>query len=219
MTDDLNHRCRSGEHCVSRVPGDADGPKFFGAITPGPDTLCNACVKRIQTQLEQLPDLSLALRSFLGASMTAALGSKVNSTKEHSTPINLRTLDLLGEIQNVISRAGGPTIQVSDLVGRPAEKFPMPSGGKLRDVYLDGVDRALAIATMWRKVDSVVGLSRQWVRRQAPCLRCGLQTLGMWSGENSIHCTNSNCASTFTLDQYEELCMVKADMEKIGNSK
>ena len=203
VTDDLNHRCRGGDNCVART---TDG----AAITSKPDTLCRNCIKRLQVQLEQLPDLRLALRSFLGTSMTAALGSKVNSTKEHSTPINLRTLDLITEIDVVIARAGGPTIQVEDLVGRPAEQFSLR--GKVR--YLDGVDRALAIAAVWRKADGVVGLSRQWVRRQAPCLRCGLQTLGMWSGESSIHCTNSNCASTFTLDQYEELCMVKADMEK-----
>lgn len=205
---------------MGRVPVDDNGEtRYVGAITPGPDTLCNACVKRIQTQLEQLPHLSTALRSFLGTSMTAALGSKVNSTHEHSTPINLRTLDLINEIAAVISRAGGLTIQVGDLVNRPAEEFSMARAGKLRTVFLDGADRALAIATVWRKADNVVGLSRQWVRRQAPCLRCGLQTLGMWSGENTIHCTNSQCAETFTLDRYEELCIVKADMEKIGNTK
>lgn len=203
VTDDLNHRCRTADNCVSRTEDGA-------AVTAKPDTLCNGCIKRLQAQLEQLPDLRLALRSFLSTSMTAALGSKVNATHEHSTPINLRTLDLIDEIDAVMDRSGGPAIQVADLVNRPGEQFMIR--GKLR--YLDGVDRALAIATVWRKADSVVGLSRQWVRRQAPCLRCGLTTLGMWSGENSIHCTNSNCASTFTLDQYEELCMVKADMEK-----
>lgn len=215
MTDDLNHRCRAAAHCVGRVPVIGDGEtSYVGAITPGPDTLCNACIKRVQTQLEQLPHLNTALRSFLGTSMTAALGSKVNATHEHSTPINLRTLDLIDEIRDVTSRAGGPTIQVADLVGRPAEKFSMVRGGKLRDVYLDGVDRALAIATVWRKADGVVGLSRQWVRRATPCLRCGLQTLGMWSGESSVHCTNSSCAKTFTLDEYEKMCLIRADMEK-----
>lgn len=211
MTDDLHHRCRAVVHCVGRVPAEQDGEtRYIGAITPGPDTLCSACVKRIQEQLRQLPHLKSALRSFLGMSMTAALGSKVNSTPTPSAPINLRNLDLIHQIQAVIDRAGGSTIQVSDLVGKPTEEFPI---GK-HSLLLDGVDRALAIGAVWRKADGVVGLGRTWMRRQTPCPRCNLQSLGMWAGENTVHCTSSACGETFSLDRYQELCLIKADMEK-----
>lgn len=212
VTDDLNHRCRGGDNCVSRTTEGA-------AVTAKPDTLCNGCTKRLQGQLEQLPHLSTALRSFLGTSVTAAHGSKVNSTHEHSTPINLRTLDLIDEIRDVISRAGGPTIQVGDLVGRPAEEFSLCRGGRLRTVYLDGVDRALAIAVVWRKADNVVGLSRTWQRRQAPCPRCGLPCLGGWLGEETIHCTNSACATSFPWSEYERLCIAKAELQRLEGRK
>jgi hypothetical protein len=209
---DLNHRCRAAIHCVGRVPvTEGDERSYVGAITPGPDTLCNGCVKRIQTQLEQLPHLSTALRSFLGTSMTAALGSKVNSTPTPSAPINLRNLDLIDQIQGVIDRAGGSTVQISDLVGKPVEEFTI--GGRIRP--LDGVDRALAIGAVWRKADGVVGLGRTWQKRNAPCPRCGLACLGGFLGEDTIHCTNSSCAKSFPWDQYQSLCLAKFELEKL----
>ena len=217
LIDDLNHRCRSGDSCVSRVPeDDTDGkPKYRGAITAAPDTLCPACIKRLQDQLEQLPHLKGALRSFLGTSLTATHGSKVSSTKEHSTPINLRVLDLMDEIRDVISRAGGPGVRVGDLVGRPAEEFPLFRGGGLRTVYLDGVDRALAIGTVWRKADGVVGLSRTWQKRKAPCPRCGQVELGSWLGEDTIHCMSSSCGAWFPWSEYQRLCLAKYELERL----
>lgn len=207
MINSDNHFCRAADSCVSRT---ADGP----AITSKPRTICFGCTRRLQTQLEELPHLKLALQSFKAASLTGEHGSKVNATPTPSTPLNLRVVDLVDEIDAVISRAGGPTIRISDLVNRPAEEFTVWRGGRLGGQLLDGVDRALAIGVVWRKADSVVGLSRQWVKRQAPCPRCNETKLGMWSGEDSVHCMSPACGETYTLGQYEDFCLIKAGMER-----
>jgi hypothetical protein len=200
----LEHRCRSNDRCASRTPDGA-------AITSKPDTLCNGCAKKLQGQLEQLPALREALRAFLGSSPVTTHGSRVHSTPEPSAPINLRALDLMDELEDVVFRVGGPKVRVADLIRRPAEKFVVWRGGRPRDTYLDGVDRALAVGKAWRKADQVIGLSRTWERRAAPCPRCGLPTLGGWAGESTIHCTNSSCGTAFTRLEYENLCIANAN--------
>ncbi|OMC55454.1 hypothetical protein A5747_13620 [Mycobacterium sp. IS-836] len=196
--DDPHHRCRSLDRCVGITP---DG----SAITSKPATICNGCVKQLQDYLEQLPVIRDALRSFLGVSPTTSQGSKVNSTPEPSVPINLRALDLMDEIDEVVRRAGN--VAVADLINRPAEKFTLWRRGRMRETYLDGVERALYIRACWRKADQIIGLSRTWQRRHIPCPKCSLPTLGQWSGEDAIHCSNADCAISFPRNDYDKLVL------------
>lgn len=208
MTDALGHRCRAAEHCVAKS---ADG----AAITPKPNTVCSGCVRRLQSQLEQLPHLASALESFKAGSLTGTHGSKVNATPTPSAPLNLTVVDLITDIRRVISRAGGQTVRVSDLIGKPAGLFTVWRGGRCGGQFLDGVDRALAIGEVWRKADKIVGLSRAWERRRTPCPRCNLPTLGMFVGGESVHCTNAACSRSYTLSEYEHLCLARVELQKI----
>lgn len=212
MIDPLNHSCRAKEHCVART---SDGP----AITAKSHTLCAGCCKRLQEHLRQLPHLQDALGSFKAGSLTGTHGSKVNATPTPSTPLNLSVVDLITEIWRVISIAGGPTIRISNLITEPAEDFVVWRGGRRRPRPLDGADRALAIGEVWRKADGIVGLSKQWTRRHAPCLRCGQRTLGNFVGDGTIHCMNSACGKSYTLDDYDGLCLAKAALEKIDKKR
>lgn len=192
------HRCRSRDRCAA-----ADGP----AITTTAATICHSCVVKLQRQLEQLPAIRAALRVFLGVSPVTSHGSKVNASPTPSAPANVRVIDLQDEIDEVITRAGGPNAIIADLIQRPAEPHVVWHRGQPREKYLDGVDRAMAIATVWRKADQIIGLSRQWLRRHAPCPRCHLRTLGMFAGEDTVHCSNADCGATMPRTDYDDLCI------------
>lgn len=178
------------------------------AVTAKPDTLCHGCVTQLQGCLEQLPVIRKVLRLFLGATPVTAHATKVNSTPAPSVPLNLRVLDLIAEIGDVVARVGGANTRVSDLIRKPAEKFTVWKDGRLRKVDIDGVDRALAIGGVWRKADGIIGMSRVWQRRIAKCPRCNLHTLGSFSGSDSVQC--SSCGGVMTRSEYERVCLIVA---------
>ena len=200
MTDDAYHRCRANKGCVSRTP---DG----SAVTAKPDTLCAGCVDDIQRRLGELPHLAQALQIFLGGSMAVTYTSRVNSTPTPQAPMNVAVYDLIDEIGDVIDRAGGTGMRVADLIRQPSAGFRIWSRGEIRDVYLDGVDRALDIRRVHARADGMVGLNRVWQKRAAPCPECHLPTLGTWIGTDTVSCANDDCDSSFTITQYEELCI------------
>lgn len=113
----------------------------------------------------------------------------------------------MDELEDAIFRAGGEHSQVATLINKPEEKFSVWQRGKPREVYLDGVDRALGIRKAWRKADQIIGLSRTWQRRHAPCPECCLPTLGGWVGEDTVHCSNADCGIAFSRTEYEYLCL------------
>jgi hypothetical protein len=206
---DVNHRCRARDNCVGKS---LDGP----AATANPNTICNGCIRNLQTQLGQLPHLRDALESFKRPSLVGELGSKVSATATPPAPVNLTVVDLIIEIWRVVSRAGGPEVQIRNLVTEPAEPFSVWRSGRYCERMLDGADRALDVGAVWRKADRIVGLSRTWEKRRgAPCPRCGLAGLGGWLGEGTIHCTNHSCATSFSLSEYEKLCIAKVELDKI----
>lgn len=196
-----DHRCRSGRYCVSRTPDGA-------AITVKPDALCPQCIDDIQRRLEELPQLAIALRTFLGGSMKVAYESKVQATREPAAPMNVMVADLLDEIGDAIDRAEG--LEVRTLVQKPAELFIVWIRDVQQKKYLDGVDRALDIARSHRRVTAVVGLHRVWDRRRAPCPNCHFPTLGSWVGSETIECTNSECQHRMPLAEYENYCIDQA---------
>jgi hypothetical protein len=172
---------------------------------------------RLQRQLAELPTIRDALQLFLKRGLVPSAGSKVNSTPEPSVPINLAALDLIDEIVEVVSRAGGWTIQVSDLIHRPAEKVTIWSSGSIRERYLDGVDRALDIGHVWRRADGIIGLSRAWERRLAQCPKCNLRTLGSFAGSDSVQC--SNCGGVMSRTEYARVTLITAGNQKDKKGK
>jgi len=199
-TDTLNHRCLSGEHCVSRTP---DG----SAITAKPDTLCGGCVKDIQRCFDELPYLRDALKVFLGGSMSVTYTSKVNGSHEPQPPMNVAVYDLIDEIGDVIDRS--ERLPVATLIRAPELEFVLWRRGKPRKTMLTGVDRALAIRRVHGKAENTVGFNRTWQRRRAPCPICNLLTLGSWIGSDTISCTNTDCNSSFTRDEYTDYCFAE----------
>lgn len=200
-SDQPEHRCLSGAHCVSRTP---DGP----AITAKHDTLCGGCVIDIQRRSDQLPDLRNALKVFLGGSMSVTYTSKVNSTHQPQPPMNVTVYDLIDEIGDVIDRTGG--LPIETLIRAPGEFFLVWRRGKPVKTALSGVDRALDVRRIHHKADGLVGLNRVWQKRHAPCPHCGLLTLGSWIGSDTIACANEGCDSSFTRDDYDKHCLTEA---------
>lgn len=127
-------------------------------------------------------------------------------------PINLRALDLMDEMDEVVRRAGN--VPVADLINQPSEKFEIWRRGQPRNVYLDGVERALYIRAVWAKADQIIGLSRRWERRHMPCPKCSLPTLGNFSGSDTINCSNADCGTSFPRTDYDKLCIADAKVRK-----
>lgn len=195
-------RCRSGKECGALTK---DGP----ALTGGVIRLCSVCVAKIQRCLEELPHLEDAVRTFLNPGMKVAYESKVNATREPAAPINLHVLDLLQEIQDAYDYADDR--RVADLVRRPAELFTVWIKGAEQRAYLDGVDRALRIHRIHKKVSNTVGLDPVFQRRVAPCPECGLPTLGQWTGSDRVQCSNEDCLASFPIETYEQYVIEKAN--------
>lgn len=198
MSDPLNHRCLSGEKCVSRTPDGA-------AVTAKPDTLCQGCINDIQRCLAELPHLREALKVFLGGSMSVTYTSKVHSTPEPQPPMNVTVYDLIDEIGDVIDRVAN--LPVDALIRAPDAEFKLWRRGKPRLTVLSGVDRALDVRRVHAKADNLIGFNKVWQRRHAPCPVCQMPTLGSWVGSDTISCTNEDCNSSFTRDEYNDYCL------------
>lgn len=176
---ELDHHCRAGQGCAARTSTGA-------AITTKPDTLCHGCVQKLQLQLDELPTIRNVLRLYLVRGGSSAQ-TKVAFTSEPAPPLNIHALDLIHEIDDAIASA----VVVADLVRQP-----------------NGVERALAIGKAWRKADDVIGISRPWQRRMAPCPKCDLPTLGNFAGSDTVQC--SNCGGAMTRTEYERICIIKS---------
>lgn len=195
---ELVHRCRAGQRCLARTPDGA-------AVTPGPDTLCHTCVRRLQNQLDELPTIRDALRLYLVRGGDSAQ-TKVASSSEPAPPLNVHVRDLIDEIDDVIDRTDGLTADA--LTRQPAMQFKLWRGGGWKMDYLDGVQRALEIATVWRKADGIIGMTRPWQQRLAKCARCNTRTLGNFVGSDTVTC--SSCGGSMTRDEYERTTIIRS---------
>lgn len=141
--------------------------------------------------------------------MKVAYESKVNATREPAAPINVHVLALIDDVSDAHLFAGGR--RMADLVRQPPEAFLIWVKGAEQKVYLDGVERALRIRRIHKKVSDAVGLSPTFQKRAAPCPKCGEFSLGQWIGEDLIFCADEDCGLTLTLDAYEAYCLEKAN--------
>jgi hypothetical protein len=192
-------RCRAGKHCSAHTD---DGP----AVTVKRETLCAACCVAIQTQLDELPHLALALRAFRGGSIRMAHTSKVSRTPAPQVPLNITVTDLIDEIGDVIDRTDN--LPVRDLILRPAQLFRIWVKGKPHEKWIDGVDRAIDIGRVNDRVRGVVGLHRIRQARAAPCPACNEHTLSSWVGDDTVSCTDEECGVFMTLDDYDKYCWI-----------
>lgn len=191
-------RCRSGKQCIGRT-------KDGSAITAKIDSLCAGCIQDIQRQLDELPHLAGALRAFLGVTPKTALQSRVKSTPEPACPVDPRVDELLIDIADIIDRCDN--LRVQGLSQQPAMKFIVWIRDVRREVFLSGVDRALAIRRVHVRANAILGFDRVWLRRHAPCPECGLPTLGAYVGDNTVGCRNDDCGLSLSLDDYDKYCL------------
>lgn len=191
-----SHRCRSGRWCSGRSGKDP-------AATAKPDTLCAACITSIQTARDNLDATLEAVRLFIGIKPVTALTSKVSSTKEPASPLNLAAESLVTDIGEVVSRVGEYLIR--DLVSQPTKRFKAWRGGVEQLVFWDGVDLALQVRAVHARAVKLLGFEPQWQRRSAPCWNCELPCLGQFSGSTTIEC--SNCGARKTDADYETYCI------------
>lgn len=197
IPEESDHRCRVGRHCSAGTPDGA-------AITMQPNTICHTCVRKLQYQLDQLPDVRKALRLNVKRSLVPqGGGAKVASSPTAAVPLNLHALDVLNDLDQVLEQARGYTI--ANLIRQPAEMSRLWISGVLKVGYIDGVDKALAVGIVWRKADSIIGISILWEQRHAPCPKCELRTLRSFAGTDYISC--SDCGATLTREEYGALCV------------
>lgn len=200
MTD-VVHRCLSKRDCVN-LTGDREP-----AATTKPDTLCYGCIKQIQGYLARLPHLLEALRTSLARPIGGGgSGARVSGSKEPPAPFNVNVDAAICETLEVVQRAGGWKIRIHDLVSRSAEPFTVwRRGVRTEDWPLTGCDRALDIRRVHKLLDRMTGFTPVWHRKPGLCPGCGLGTLGSLSGTDYVQCSNSACAISISLDEYEEV--------------
>lgn len=135
--------------------------------------------------------------------------TKVASSSEAQAPLSVHTLDLIDEIEDVLDRTDG--LNVDALIRQPAMQFKLWRGGGWKMDYLDGVQRALEIAIVWRKADGLIGITKPWQNRLAKCPHCNTRTLGSLSGADVIQC--SVCGHCMTRQEYEQGCVVVSQLK------
>ncbi|MBB3752454.1 hypothetical protein FHT44_004966 [Mycolicibacterium sp. BK634] len=206
------HRCRVGIHCCAGTPEGA-------AVTLQPNTICHICVIKLQHQLDQLAgrqpiktgDTEATVQKLLRDSVQLSLvpqggGAKVSTGKrEAPVPLNLHALDVIDELDQVLDLVGGSTI--ANLIRQGPELVTVRIKGNPEQGWIDGVHKAMAVGVVWRKIDSIIGISIAWEQRHAACNGCGRRTLGSYAGADHNHYAScSNCGATFTRDEYGALC-------------
>jgi hypothetical protein len=174
------------------------------AITPGPDTLCDACIRKLQRQLDDLPTIRDVLYGLYLTRGGESGEAKVSSSTEPQPPFNVHTMDLVDEIDDVMDRTDRKTIE--SLVCEPEMQFKLWRGGGWKMDYLDGVQRALEVGFVWRKADGIIGITPKWQQRMAKCPHCNTRTLGNFAGSDTIIC--SSCGQCMTREEYETGCVV-----------
>lgn len=185
----VDHRCEAGRHCLART---ADGP----AITARP--MCDSCVNGVQECYNQLRGYRDMLELFKGYKQSAAGGARVSASKgEPPTPLNVTVVDLIDDITSILIRSQAYLMR--DLITLPG-----------------GVDLAMDVWRAHAKAEGICGLQKVWERRHAPCPECGLSTLGGWLGGDEIICTNSQCYTSLSKEQYEEYCDLKSKAKTRG---
>lgn len=206
-TPSFEHRCRSRDSCVAKT---SDG----AAMTMDPDTLCRACVDKLQEQLDSLPEIRRVLPMYVKRSLVPqGGGTPISSSPTPSVPLNVHCLDVMDLVDEALDRAKG--LRINDLIRQPATEFSVWTGGRLQQRFLDGVERALQVGKAWKAADEIAGISRAWMRRHAPCPGCNLRTLGQFAGSNTVTC--SSCGLSMTSDDYSAE-LVLADKPKRKNN-
>ena len=198
----MSHKCRSGKYCVSRT---GDGP----AVTVKPNTICNGCVEDVERRRKELPQLVSALGSFIGRTPQTALQSKISRSMRAQPPLDVNVLSVRDEAEQLLAKIGN--LLVRDLCRQQPQLYDVWRHGKYTQQYLDGVDLALEIRRLHRRVESMVGLAPAFEKRRAPCPRCGLSTLGCIIGSGSVVCSNGDCGWVGTDDSYQAHCLFKAE--------
>lgn len=165
--------------------------------------LCDTCVRRLQEQLDELPTIRDVLYGLFLTRGGESGEAKVSSSSEPQPPFNLHTMDLVDEIDEVLDRTDSKSVEA--LISEPAMQFKLWRGGGWKMDYLDGVQRAMEIATVWRKADGIIGITKPWQNRLAKCPHCDTRTLGNLTGSDTIQC--SVCGHCMTRDEYEHGCV------------
>lgn len=199
MTEE--HRCRAKDDCAAIT---SEG----SAITAKASTLCHSCVDKLQGQLDKLPVFRQALESFKKKSLVPqGGGAKVSSSStEGTTPINLHIVDLIDEIEEILTWVGGSPI--ATLILRPEENHKIWRRDRWAEVALDGIIVALRVGQVWKKAEGAIGVERVWERRFGACPKCTLQTLGAFSGSSSIQC--SSCGGVMSRDEYDRITIIRS---------
>ena len=192
----VDYRCRAGKRCAARCGQDP-------AATVKPSTLCPSCIGSLQESRDRLLAARDAVKVFVGIKPVTALTSKIASTKQPASPLNLAADTLMGEIDDVLSRVGN--FLVRDLVSQPAARFKVWQGDYEQIIYWDGVTLALQIGSVYRKAVRLLGFEQQWQRRAAPCWSCNMAFLGQFTGSETVEC--SNCGERKTFGDYQTYCL------------
>lgn len=173
-------RCRSGARCVAST---SDG----AAITTFP--LCFKCVEQIQSQFDTLRAIRYVLPLYKGGLRGQSGEAKVSGGGDiPPCPLRVEVVDLEDSINSILANV---TMRISDLINHEY-----------------GVSWAFEIRKQYGIADRIIGISRHWSKRHAPCSECGQRTLGSWAGESNVTC--STCGFVQSLDEYAASCLIQA---------
>lgn len=231
MNTRVDHECRQGRKCKSRIRDDEGG--FHGAGVERPGSLCRLCESSAFEAIRQLAtDYDLLVAAARNGQSTQA-GPKVSGSRERPIPIPVGIDALVTDIDNettrwalriargeTLPRATGESIRccvsilssaLGTLIDLPAQAvtawIPLPDGGDYQSrLVLDGVDAVLRLAKLHHRAQSMLGLVETTTWLPDICHVCGLRTLTMDVDKSLISCRG--CRNVWDQDEFTRLNMV-----------
>lgn len=225
---DLQHICRQGRRCKSRV---RDDEGYKGGGVERPDSLCRPCEESATSALWHLAD---DYRSLNGALTMARVGADqgVYAKRQPGSPSLIR-LDAESTMAAIEDEAIRWTLRITKgdplpampservqrcvailrantaaLVALPRQRvaalFPHPSGGDWQGAEeLDGVDAVLRLAELHKRAQNVLGLDERVMWLPTKCHLCDLRAVAASADQLTVKC--HGCRAVWSSEEFARL--------------
>ena len=235
MSDE--HACKAGKRCRARTRTE-DDKGWTPAATHTPHTMCDPCIRWVETDAAALWADYLALHHMVGERPNTQhdSGSK-RPDPTSQIPINVHVDALMRDIVDTVERSAE---QISDVlhIDNPQNENPTAllaaalaivepnitilarvrefdshqwneAGDQLVAVDTDGAKLCLKLAELHHRAQNQLGETQGRDRMPVPCPRCEHSTLGRWHGAENVNCLH--CGSSWTESDYKRMTLILAD--------
>lgn len=234
MSED--HVCRAGKRCTARTRTE-DGKGWTPAATINPNSLCNSCIRWVESETAALWADYLALHRIVGERPNAQHEGGKRPDPTSQIPLNVHVDALMRDIVDTVERAAEqiadilhidnpehpnptallaaglaivePNITILSRVGKFDAQQWNDAGDKVEALNTDGPTLCLKLAELHHHAQNQLGETRGRDRMPVPCPRCEHSALGRWHGADNVDCLH--CGSSWTESDYKRMTLILAD--------